>query len=143
MSEKDNTLYGIKISVPKLLDKVHRILRVRGETFASLVDRLREVTDVKSRQTVYDWLNEDHVPRDPMAFHHIADILGVRYSDLMNPKVETPEVVDEPKVPERRGPNLAAILIDVLMNPESSETDKEVAKWSILRMLEERPRLPT
>jgi hypothetical protein len=128
--------------MPTLLRKVQRVLDVRGETFQSLYERMSKRMYLKSRQTLYDWLNEKHQPRNPHAFAILAEILDIAYEDLMDENIRTPQIKHAPVQQTHRGINLAAVLLDILVNPDASPDDKDVAKYTILRMLEERPRTP-
>ena len=109
-------------------------MQVRGESMSSLARRL----NLKSKQSLWGWLDETHAPRDPDAFKRIADALGVSLDDLLNPDVDVLKVEKVSEGPLFRGEALASLLLDVIEDPETTPENREVARYTILLMLKER-----
>lgn len=111
-------------------EKVDRALEVRRETIPDLARKL----GVKSKQSLYDWLDEKRKPHRPDIWQRIADLLDIEVRDLLDPEVDNPRRLSQPK---SKGHHLAELLMSVLEDPNADPRYKEAARYTLLEMLKD------
>jgi hypothetical protein len=117
------------MSMPTIREKVDKLLQARGRSIPWLAKEL----NLSTPSLLYKWLDEEVSPRDANVWDRIAHILNVDKDDLTDPLRQ----MGYPKN-DFRGVHLAEVLLNVLSNPDSTQEDKDVAKYTILQMLKER-----
>lgn len=125
----DDTIMRLAMLMPSIREKVETVLQAKGRSISWLAREL----GLSSPSLLYRWLDEEVKPRDGNVWSRIADILDVDEDDLKDPLKE----MGYPKQ-DFRGSHLVDLLLDVIENPNTSEDNKKVARYTIHQMLKDR-----